>query len=137
MSTTVLASHADPQMCRQCKGLCCQGHPGVWIDPERFLKNFDLPAPATPEALNSVLPRELELRDIDGVAIPAPRKREKGCIFLAADGCQLPENRRPDQCLALVPTLETLIDGEIRCQLNAGGSTLAAITSWRDYWGDR
>jgi len=134
MSTANSENHADPQMCRQCKGLCCQSHPGVWIDPVRFLKNFDLPAPATPVALNNILPRELVLRDIDGVAIPAPRKQENGCIFWAADGCQLPENRRPDQCLALVPALETLIEGEIRCKLKAEGSTLAAIRAWRNYW---
>jgi len=101
------------------------------------MKIFDLPAPATPEALNRILPRELVFRDIDGVAIPAPRRQENGCIFLAADGCQLPENRRPDQCLALVPNFETLIDGEIRCELKAEGSTQAAIRGWRNYWSHR
>lgn len=127
-------NHSDPQMCRQCKGLCCQGHPGVWVDPERFLKTFDLPAMATPEALSSILPRELVLRDIGGVAIPAPRKLENGCIFLADDGCQLPENRRPGQCLALIPVFDTLVDGEIRCDLPPEGSTLTAIRAWRNYW---
>jgi hypothetical protein len=131
---TETSHHSDAQMCRQCKGLCCQGHPGVWVDPERFLKSFDLPAPATPEALNNMLPRELVLRKIDEVAIPAPRRLETGCIFLQADGCQLPENRRPGQCLALVPALETLIDGEIRCGLRPQGSTLTAIRAWRQFW---
>jgi len=130
-------NHSDAQMCRQCKGLCCQGLPGVWVDPERFLKTFDLPAPTTPEALSSILPRELVLRDIDGVAIPAPRMRENGCIFLTVDGCQLPENRRPGQCLALIPVLDTLVDGEIRCKLPPVGSTLTAIRAWRNYWGHR
>ena len=121
-------------MCRQCKGLCCQGQPGVWVDPQRFLKAFDLPAPATPGALRRVLPCELVLRDIDQVAIPAPRRLETGCIFLDTDGCQLPMNRRPGQCLALVPALETLIDGEIRCGLPPQGSTLTAIRAWRQFW---
>jgi len=129
--------HSDTQMCRQCKGLCCQGHPGVWVDPERFLKSFDLPLPAKPAALHKILPSELVLGNIDGVAIPAPRKLETGCIFLQSDGCQLPANRRPGQCLALVPALETLIEGEIRCSLNPEGSTLAAISAWRNFWRHR
>ena len=130
-------NYADPQMCRQCRGLCCKGHPGVWVDPERFFKAFDLPKTSSPETLRSLLPRELLLRDIDGVAIPAPQKGQSGCIFLESEGCLLPENRRPDQCLALVPALETLVDGEIRCELKAEGSTLAAIRSWRNYWSHR
>ena len=129
--------HFDAQICRQCKGLCCQGHPGVWVDPEHFLKSFNLPAPSTPAALHNMLPRELVLRNIDEVAIPAPRKLETGCIFLQADGCQLPENRRPGQCLALVPELDTLIDGEIRCGLQPQGSTLTAIRAWRQFWDEK
>ena len=132
--TADIKNHSDAQMCRQCKGLCCQGHPGVWVDPERFLRIFDLPTTTTPEILHNLLPRELVLRDIDGVAIPAPRKLKGGCIFLDSDGCQLPENRRPEQCLALVPVLDTLVDGEIRCDLRPEGSTLAAIKAWRNYW---
>jgi Fe-S-cluster containining protein len=134
MRTSDPVNYADPQMCRQCRGLCCQGHPGVWVDPDRFFKAFDLPKTSSPETLRSLLPRELLLRDLDGVAIPAPQKQQSGCIFLDSEGCQLPENRRPDQCLALVPALETLVAGEIRCELKAEGSTLAAITAWRNYW---
>jgi hypothetical protein len=135
--TADIEHHFDAQMCRQCKGLCCQGHPGVWVDPERFLKSFDLPVPATPASLHNMLPRELVLRNIDDVAIPAPRKLETGCIFLQSDGCQLPENRRPGQCLALVPAFETLIDGEIRCGLKPEASTLTAIKAWRNFWSHR
>jgi hypothetical protein len=135
--TSAPRHNSDEQICRQCRGLCCQGHPGVWVDPERFLKVFDLPSPATPMALHQMLPRELVLRDIEEVAIPAPRKLESGCIFLQDDGCALPANRRPDQCLALVPALETLIEGEIQCQLQPEGSTLTAIRAWRNFWRQR
>jgi hypothetical protein len=127
-------SDSDPQICRQCGGLCCQGHPGVWIEPERFLATFDLPLTRAQDTLSHILPREIELREIDGVAIAAPRRSSSGCIFLADDGCSLPVNKRPGQCLALVPALETLIDGEIRCQLRPEGSTRAAIRAWQDYW---
>lgn len=125
---------SDSQMCRQCRGLCCQGHPGVWVDPQRFLRAFNLPKPATPESLFRILPRELILRRIDGVAIPAPLSQASGCIFLEEDGCQLPENRRPDQCLALIPSIDTLLDGEIRCQLHPEGSTLTALRNWASFW---
>ena len=121
-------------MCRQCRGLCCQGHPGVWVDPLRFLQAFDLPRPVSVEALRAMLPGELVLREIDGVAIAAPDKRETGCIFLGDAGCRLSESRRPGQCLALVPAIDTLIDGEIRCELLPQGSTLTAITNWQHFW---
>lgn len=134
MPTTPPTDHADAQMCRQCRGLCCQGHPGVWTDPEHFLKSFDLPRPSRPEILRNMLPRELVLREIDGIAIPAPQKLEQGCVFLDDDGCQLPENRRPTQCLALIPVIETLIEGEIHCELRPEGSTLTAIKNWQSFW---
>lgn len=134
MSLPAKSNHADPQMCRQCRGLCCQGHPGVWIEPWRFLQAFNLPQPSSPDALRAMLPAEVILRDIDGVAIPAPQQLSTGCIFLQHDGCRLPESRRPGQCLALVPSLDTLMDGEIRCQLQPQGSTLTALVKWRRFW---
>lgn len=134
MTSPAPFNHADPLICRQCRGLCCQGHPGVWVDPLRFLRVFNLPKPASPQALGRTLPVELVLRDIDGVAIPAPQKQVDGCIFLDSDGCQLPESKRPEQCLALEPSLDTLIDGEIRCQLQPEGSTLTALQSWQSFW---
>lgn len=134
MSTVNPGNHADPQMCRQCRGLCCQGHPGVWVNPERFFKAFNLPRASSPERLRASLPRELVLRSIEGVAIPAPRKDEAGCLFLESAGCRLSEDKRPDQCLALVPVIETLIAGEVHCALMPEGSTLSAIRAWRDFW---
>jgi hypothetical protein len=104
------------------------------VNPERFFKAFKLPRPTSPERLRSVLPRELVLRTIEGVAIPAPRKHDAGCLFLESDGCRLSAAERPDQCLALVPALETLIAGEVHCQLKPEGSTLSAIRAWRDFW---
>ena len=127
-------TNLDPQMCRQCQGLCCQGHPGVWTTPENFLRAFDLPRPSTPEILRSLLPPELDLRDISLVKIPAPRSTETGCIFLNPDGCLLPENRRPEQCLALTPNIDTLIAGEIHCELQPEGSTQTAILNWKSFW---
>ncbi len=81
-----------------------------------------------------MLPRELVLRDIDGVAVPAPRQTEAGCIFLEDAGCMLSENRRPEQCLALTPVIETLMSGEIHCEMSPEGSTLAAIRKWQAFW---
>lgn len=124
----------DPQLCRQCRGLCCQGHPGVWVDPVRFLQGFDLPRPVSVAQLQNMLPRDLVLRNLDGVTIPAPVKLESGCIFLESAGCRLPVDKRPGQCIALAPAIDTLIDGEIRCQLLPEGSTLTAIRNWQRFW---
>lgn len=135
MSGPVFDNHADPQICTQCKGLCCQGHPGVWIDPERFLHSFGLPRPADPaDWLPTLSGLGLVLRNIDGVAIPAPAGSEDGCTFLKARGCSLPDSRRPCQCLLLTPALETLIEGEIHCHLPPEGSTLSAIRRWSAFW---
>jgi Fe-S-cluster containining protein len=135
MTAKSIDNHLDPQICRQCRGLCCQGHPGVWVDPTRFLLAFGLPRPASEEDLRRRLPREVVLRNVDGVAIPAPLKLEGGCVFLeSATGCRLPVNKRPGQCLALVPSIDTLIDEEIHCRLLPEGSTLAALKNWQVFW---
>ena len=134
--TEAFNNNRDTMICRQCQGLCCQGHPGVWTDPERFLKAFDLPRPSTPSRFLGMLPREISLRDIDRVAIPAPKATESGCIFLEIEGCALPVNRRPEQCLALTPHIDTLLAGEICCELQPEGSTLTAIRNWKAFWGN-
>ena len=127
-------SHADPLICRQCRGLCCQGHPGLWVDPWRFLEVFSLDRPVSPQALAGLFSDDLVMREIDGVAIPAPHSGHRGCVFLDDHGCRLPEGTRPDQCLALVPSLDTLIHGEIHCQLQPAASTQQAIQQWRQFW---
>ncbi len=135
MLSTTITNRADPQICKQCKGLCCQGHPGVWIDPLRFLTIFSLPKPRSVQELKANLPSsDLVIRDIDGVAIPAPRKFQHGCVFLGADGCQLAEDVRPCQCLALTPSIDTLVEGEILCSLPPYGSTSTARRCWAEFW---
>jgi hypothetical protein len=134
MTEAMPPNHSDPLICRQCRGLCCQGHPGVWVEPRRFLDIFQLAQPASPQALARHISDDLVVREIDGVAIPAPRTGPGGCVFLDDSGCRLPEQARPDQCLALVPSLDTLIHGEIHCRLLPTGSTLQAIRHWRQFW---
>lgn len=127
---------SDPQLCRQCGGLCCQGHPGLWTDPERFQKLFPL-LPATAAELAPLLaPKQLTLRDVGDVLIPAPQKTSAGCIFLASDGCRLPFDRRPDQCLALTPQLDTLLEGEMRCTMPPEHGSNSARGRWRAFWAD-
>lgn len=127
--------HSDPQICRQCRGLCCQSHPGVWTDPQRFYSIFNLTRPKTPEDwLTDLYMLRIEFRDLDGVFIPTPKQTESGCIFLKSQGCSLQLAQRPCQCLALEPNLQTIIDGEIHCHLPQGSSTLTAIQQWRSFW---
>lgn len=77
---------------------------------------------------------QLELRYYDGVAIIAPMRSETGCPFLTSAGCALSIEQRPCQCLALVPALETLLSGEIECQLPGSHSYGNIRSSWQNFW---
>ncbi|MDO3376788.1 hypothetical protein [Geoalkalibacter halelectricus] len=126
---------SDPQICRQCRGLCCQGHPGAWADPGRFLARFFARDQVDIAFLRSTLPfLGMELRDLAGVPVPAPRSGPWGCIHLGKDGCKLPTTDRPDQCLALVPEIDTLMEGEIRCTMPAAYGTGTIRETWRQFW---
>ena len=129
-----MINYADKLNCHQCKGLCCKGHPGLWVDPTRFLRVFALPPPNKPEALCGQLPKGIVLRDVEGVFIATPRLTPEGCAFLAEGGCTLPEAFRPGQCLSLKPAIETLIDGEIHCVIQPEGSTQTAMRNWQRFW---
>jgi len=120
----------DAQMCRQCGGLCCQGHAGVWVDPQRFTRLFADGQELDPQAL----PEGVILRDLGGVPVPSPQTRENGCIFLSRDGCLLDEKLRPGQCLALTPNIDTLLEGEMRCDMPAECGSHTARKNWQSYW---
>lgn len=125
----------DPQMCGQCSGLCCQGHPGAWVDPDRFFSAFFPGKSLSFDLLERELPDPgLVLRDFSGVPAPAPIGTESGCFFLSPEGCRLSVEQRPCQCLALVPSLDTLIDGEIRCQLTPGFGFASVRANWEKFW---
>jgi len=125
----------DPQMCRQCGGRCCQGHPGVWVDPHRFSRLFFDGIALTIPMLDEELPkRGLVLRDFLGVPVPAPMRNEEGCTFLSADGCRFTEEERPCQCLALVPSIDTLMDGEMNCTMPSTFGSGTARDLWNAYW---
>ncbi|PLX86671.1 MAG: hypothetical protein C0617_00220 [Desulfuromonas sp.] len=125
----------DPQMCSQCRGLCCQSHPGVWADPHRFASIFFGGERVVLERLRRELPElGLTLRDYSGVPVPAPQPGPGGCSLLSEQGCSLSPEQRPCQCLALIPSIETLLDGEVRCHL-PGPYTYGAVRErWRAYW---
>jgi len=127
--------HRDQQICRQCGGLCCQGHPGCWVDPRRFAEIFFAGRKFT---LNELETRcttiGLQLRNYSGVPVPAPRSDEAGCVFLAEQGCELGEDQRPCQCLGLIPDIETLITGEIHCRLPGDLSYGTIRETWRRFW---
>jgi len=125
----------DPDLCRQCGGLCCQGHTGIYADPARFVRTF------FPQGLPSKLPKaeELALLGIDlkrfaGVDIPAPRLAPWGCVFLGREGCRLSAEERPCECLLLQPSLETLLEGEIHCKTKPGFSYRETQKKWKIFW---
>lgn len=126
----------DPQICRQCGGRCCQGHPGLWSDPNRFLAIFfSGKKPSRDVIENGLKEYRLELRDVDGVEIPAPQQTDSGCGLLGPTGCMLEEDERPCQCLALEPHIDTLLSDDICCTMPESHGTGTARNNWRAYWG--
>lgn len=124
----------DIQLCHQCGGRCCQGHPGLWSEPQRFFSIFASSSSPSPEELIHLLQtQQLELKDLGGVLIPAPLNTEKGCIALRADGCSYSTTKRPCQCLALIPDLETLLDDQIHCSLPPEFGSGSSRENWRPF----
>ena len=123
-------------ICSECGGRCCQGSPGVWVDPERFFSIFFAGQRVSVEQLRSKLPElGLVFWEKDGVPIPAPLSLSSGCSFLAADGCRFPVVERPCQCLALIPCKETLAwQQDCLCHLPEEFSRASARQGWQDYW---
>lgn len=127
-------SQFDPQLCRQCRGRCCQGHPGLWSEPQRFFAIFSANTSPSPEQFCKILHQhQLTLRDLGGILIPAPQETEQGCIALDENGCSYSSSERPCQCLALIPDLETLLDDQIHCRLPAEYGSGTARENWRPY----
>ncbi len=126
--------HLDEQLCRQCGGRCCDGHPGVWSSPERFFAIFNNGELPTASELARILEdRQLTLRDVGGILIPAPRETEHGCAALGENGCIYDIASRPGQCLALVPKLDTLLDDLIHCSLPPEHGSGTARKNWRPF----
>lgn len=125
----------DPLLCRQCRGLCCQGAPGLWADPDRFFRLFFPQGPPPAGKLPRLLEQKgLTLHTVLGVPIPAPRRTGHGCIFLTAQGCRLPREWRPCQCLGLQPSLDTLLTGAIDCHLPAELHGNRVASRWQSWW---
>ena len=122
--------HLDEQMCRQCGGLCCQGHAGAWVDPQRFMRLF-MPCGIYQK---KSLPMGVTLKDLGGVEVAAPQTLQDGCYFLGDSGCRLDQHHRPCQCLALEPVIETLMEGEMRCILPPESSSKTARDNWDQFW---
>ncbi len=120
----------DEELCRLCGGRCCRGYPGMYLDPERFFSIY-------PEALcdfwGTLERRNLTVKVCMGVPIPAPKHTEEGCVFLSETGCTLPRKMRPCECLLLVPTEETLIEGEIMCRPAPGFSYVECFKKWKEF----
>lgn len=126
----------DLLLCRECGGRCCQGSPGIWVDPERFFALFFSGQHLTLEQLRERLPElGLVLWEKTGVPIPAPGSLVNGCAFLGIEGCRFAVSERPCQCLALVPKQETLNQQQgCLCQSPEEFSREVARRRWQDYW---
>jgi len=126
----------DLPLCRACGGRCCQGSPGIWIDPERFFALFFAGRRLTLGQLRERLPGlGMVLWEKAGVPIPAPRSLTSGCAFLADNGCGFPVAERPCQCLALIPAEATLSQRQgSLCRLPEAFSRDEGTRRWQLYW---
>ncbi len=123
-------------LCKSCGGRCCQGSPGIWIDPQRFFDLFFAGKHLTVEQLAERLPElGLVMWGMSGIPIPAPLSLNSGCAFLTVDGCSLTVAERPCQCLALIPNQKTLDQPQgCQCQAPAESSREVGNQRWQDYW---
>lgn len=125
-------------LCQECGGRCCQGSPGIWIDPERFFALFFSGKQVTQDQLRERLPDlGLVLWENSGVPIPAPRSLSSGCAFVleGEGGCRFSVTERPCQCLALIPDKTTLeLQTGCNCRLPANFSRETGRQRWHDYW---
>ena len=126
----------DPVLCQICGGRCCQGSPGVWIDPERFFTIFFQGENLTLDQLRRRLADfDLVLWEKSGVPVPAPSSLDTGCFFHATSGCSFSSTERPCQCLALIPNSQTLKDEQgCHCSLPDEFCWDTARRNWQDYW---
>ena len=123
----------NADLCTRCGGLCCRSHPGMYLDPGQFLEAWGI----KPEvgALRELFKRvPLKMKVCMGVPIPRPRNSEKGCVFLGEGGCTLPREKRPLGCLALIPREETILEGEIRCQIPRDLEYVQCFQGWKDFY---
>jgi len=126
----------DLPLCKACGGRCCQGSPGIWVDPERFFATFCDGTHLSLEQLRERLPEfGLVLWEKSGEPMPAPRSLDSGCSFLNASGCSLSVDKRPCQCLALIPVKETLKQPEgCLCRMPDMFTREQARQRWRNHW---
>jgi len=126
----------DLPLCQECGGRCCQGSPGIWVDPERFFALFFQGQRLTLEQLRPRLPAlGLVLWENSGVAIPAPLSLASGCGLHGADGCGFSAEERPCQCLALIPARETLAQPQgCLCRVPEAFSRDVGRRNWQNYW---
>lgn len=125
-----------PPLCQECGGRCCQGSPGIWVDPERFFALFFAAQRLTPAQLRGRLPElGLVLWENSGVPIPAPLSLATGCAFHGADGCGFLVAERPCQCLAMIPSTATPAQTQgCLCRVPAAFSRDVGRQNWQNYW---
>ncbi len=99
----------------------------MYLCPERFFEIF-------PEALDdfetSLATNMLTTKVCMGVPIPVPMMDDGVCVFLSSSGCTLSKERRPCECLLLVPNEETLFSEEIHCKVAKGFSYVECFRRW-------
>ncbi len=119
-----------PELCSLCKGMCCKSYPGMYLDPYRFEKIYGFKRDFVELLHENFLTFKICL----GVPIPIPKFTDSGCVFLREHGCSLGREKRPCECLILIPEEETLVEGEILCKHNPAVSYIECFKRWKEYY---
>ncbi len=125
----------DARLCSLCGGLCCQAHPGLYLDPLQFAQAWNLEGEW--EMREVLYAHSLTLRLCMGIPLPLPLSAERGCVFWGEKGCLLPRWQRPLECLVLVPSEESLFNGEPSCSIPPQVSYVECFYRWGQYYHQR
>lgn len=126
----------NSELCAICAGACCRLTPGYYTDPSRVLKLFfnDV-IPETLGHFSDVLMSQGVVLDVvDGVSLPRPERVDGGCRFRGLTGCEKGVGERPEQCLSMVPVMETIMLGSVRCEVPSSFDDSVAVIAWSEFY---
>jgi hypothetical protein len=109
----------------------------MYLDPIQFMEAWELENIRERDLANILKRRSLGLKVCMKIPVPMPCYSQEGCVYLSAKGCILPRARRPLECLIMIPSVETIIEEEIKCSIPPTFSYLRAFSKWEKFYRER
>jgi len=142
-----IINNESPQLCASCGGCCCKNYAG-FCHPFEFTIDGEVDVFLLADAIFSNYAIDSYEGDIDGkkyynqIMMVRPRHTNMinlpydlswggTCIFLNDSGCELPFEKRPYQCRAVVPHANS--NGEKHCVAPLFSGKYSAAKAWRPY----